>query len=150
MTAMRNDHRRSETRRGGRTSLPDDVKQRLSPYFPDLDMDAILVNLDGIPWYVPNKMDAFTNGYKIYFAPGRFNPRTASGIALIAHELTHCDQFRRHGTWIFRFRYGWSWLVELLRNKSFHEAYYRNHFEVEARATQDKVQNDFYDRLCDR
>jgi Domain of unknown function (DUF4157) len=131
----------------GQQPLPDEVRDLLAPYFPGLDLDRIVLNLTGIPWYVPKKMDAFTNRHHIYFARGRFHPGTASGVALIAHELTHCDQFKRHGTWIFRVKYGWSWLVELLRNMSFNEAYYQNRYEVEARAMQNKVYLEIWDRL---
>ncbi|MGH2344421.1 MAG: eCIS core domain-containing protein, partial [Chloroflexota bacterium] len=35
---------------------------------------------------------AFTMGRDIYFAPGRFEPGVAGGIALLAHELTHTRQ----------------------------------------------------------
>ncbi|WP_417067313.1 eCIS core domain-containing protein [Niveibacterium terrae] len=37
---------------------------------------------------------AFTEGRDIHFAAGCFNPRTASGLALLAHELTHVVQQR--------------------------------------------------------
>jgi hypothetical protein len=52
----------------------------------------------------------------------------------------------KHGTWLFRLKYGWSWLVELFRNLSFNEAYFQNRFEREARAVQQRV----YCDLCDR
>jgi hypothetical protein len=35
---------------------------------------------------------AFTMGRDIYFAPGKFEPGAAPGIALLAHELTHTRQ----------------------------------------------------------
>lgn len=37
--------------------------------------------------------EAFTLGQDIYFAPGRFNPGSIAGQALLAHELTHAEQF---------------------------------------------------------
>jgi Domain of unknown function (DUF4157) len=37
---------------------------------------------------------AFTTGTDIFFARGEFRPRTASGDALLAHELTHVVQQR--------------------------------------------------------
>ncbi len=36
--------------------------------------------------------EAFTVGPSIFFAPGRYQPETASGQALIGHELTHVIQ----------------------------------------------------------
>ena len=37
---------------------------------------------------------AFTTGADIFFAHGEYRPRTASGDALLAHELTHVVQQR--------------------------------------------------------
>ena len=39
---------------------------------------------------------AFTQGRDIHFAPGRYNPASAEGQRIIAHELTHVVQ-QRHG-----------------------------------------------------
>src|SRR5258706_4440912 len=35
---------------------------------------------------------AFTRGNHVFFAPGQFNPRSAAGQRLLAHELTHVIQ----------------------------------------------------------
>ena len=35
---------------------------------------------------------AFTRGLDVFFAPGRFDPSTPTGLALIGHELTHVKQ----------------------------------------------------------
>jgi hypothetical protein len=35
---------------------------------------------------------AFATGQHIYFAPGQYQPRSAQGVGLIAHELTHVVQ----------------------------------------------------------
>jgi hypothetical protein len=40
---------------------------------------------------------AFTHGADIYFAAGQYNPGSAAGRNLLAHELTHTLQQRRHG-----------------------------------------------------
>ncbi len=45
--------------------------------------------------------DAFTKGRDIFFAPDRFDPFSASGKALLAHELTHVRQ-QMNGTPIQR------------------------------------------------
>ena len=39
--------------------------------------------------------DAFTRGDDVYFAPGRFDPGTGDGRALLRHELAHVLQQRR-------------------------------------------------------
>lgn len=38
---------------------------------------------------------AYTQGNHIHFAPGRFNPETSSGQALLGHELAHVVQQRQ-------------------------------------------------------
>jgi Domain of unknown function (DUF4157) len=38
---------------------------------------------------------AYTNGENVHFAPGMYNPHTASGQELIGHELTHVKQQRQ-------------------------------------------------------
>jgi hypothetical protein len=40
---------------------------------------------------------AFTRGRDIFFAPGRYDPTSRSGLALLAHELTHVVQGQRAG-----------------------------------------------------
>ncbi|HWA82535.1 MAG TPA: DUF4157 domain-containing protein, partial [Fimbriimonadaceae bacterium] len=36
--------------------------------------------------------EAFTMGRHVFFGAGRFDPRSAGGLALIGHELTHVLQ----------------------------------------------------------
>jgi hypothetical protein len=40
---------------------------------------------------------AFTHGRDIFFAPGRYEPTSRSGLALLAHEVTHVVQGQRAG-----------------------------------------------------
>jgi hypothetical protein len=42
--------------------------------------------------------EAFTNGADIYFKSGRYDPRSLSGMRLLAHELTHVVQQNALGT----------------------------------------------------
>lgn len=126
--------------------LPPHAKILLAPYFPELDLDEICIR-KGIPWYVPMKADAYTNRNFIYFARGQYNTESVAGLALIAHELTHCAQYKRHGTWRFRIMYAWRWLVELFRHLSLTEAYLRNRFEAAARAREYIVYDDLSNQL---
>jgi hypothetical protein len=125
--------------------LPDYVKEVLAPYFPEIDMEDICVR-EGIPWYVPMNAVAYANRNHIFFARGRYDPDTLEGIAMIAHELTHCAQYKNFGTWRFRVLYVSSWLGGLWRHRSFDKAYSRNRFEVAARVAEERVFAD----LCDR
>ncbi len=132
--------------RSDNTELPRNVKRLLVAYFPELDLDKIRIK-QGIPWYVPMKVDAYTNCNRIYFERGKYRPGSLAGIALIAHELAHCAQYKHHGAWRFRFMYAREWLVELLRHSSFNEAYLQNRFEVAARVIEDMVYDDLSNQL---
>jgi len=126
---------------GGAKMLPDRARNLLAPYFPELDLDRVRIK-DGLPWYVPMRVAAYTDRYSIYFARGAYNPDSLKGLALIAHELAHCAQYKRHGTWRFRVMYLWSSLVNLLRLPSFAHAYLHNRFEVAARVIARRVRDD--------
>ena len=119
--------RRSETRR-----LPRSVRSRLEPYFPEVDLHSIRLR-EGIPWYVVMDADGYTDLDTVYFKPGKYDPDTVPGIALIGHEIAHCRQYQQHGRWGFRLRYIGSWLWHFLRTLSWAEAYQQIGFEVEAR-----------------
>lgn len=121
-----------------RVMLPDYIKALLAPYFPELDLEDICI-CEGIPRYVPMNAAAYANRNHIYFAHGRYDPDSLEGIALIAHELTHCAQYKYYGVWRFRVLYVSSWLAELWRGRSFDQAYCRNRFEVAAREVEERV-----------
>ena len=91
--------------------LPNSVKEILGSYFPDTDLDEVRVKT-GVPWYVPSenpatdgKNVAYTQGNTLYFEPGYYDTESASGLALIGHELTHVRQQNEHGLWTYRRRY---------------------------------------------
>jgi len=125
--------------------LPKQAIELLAPYFPELDLENIII-IEGVPWYVPMKSGAYTDRNYLYFAPGTYDPCSLAGLTLIAHELAHTLQYKQYGKWNFRFLYLKSWLVELCRHLSFNEAYARNCFEVSAR----EVETQVYDDLCNR
>src|SRR5215470_4248958 len=126
--------------------LPQEIKVLLAPYFPGFNLNKIRIH-HGIPWYVPMKASAYTDRNHIYFAPGSYDPYSAEGIALIAHEIAHSVQYENHGIWMFRQLYIRAWLVELCQHLSFNDAYSRNPFEAAARALEERVYNDLFDRL---
>jgi hypothetical protein len=88
--------------------LPEEARQTLSKWFPDLDLSEVRVKT-GLPWYVPNENPrtgarniAYTQGNTLYFEEGYYDPNTASGLSLIGHELTHVRQQNRYGLWTYR------------------------------------------------
>jgi hypothetical protein len=53
-----------------------------------------------LPWFTkfaPIEPGAITFGDRIYFAPGKFDPATPDGLARIAHEITHSEQYAQQG-----------------------------------------------------
>ncbi len=48
--------------------------------------------------HLPNAVGAkaFAKGEHIHFAPGQFNPSSSEGLELLAHELAHLVQQRKH------------------------------------------------------
>jgi len=121
--------------------LPEEVRRVLGPYFPTYDLSRVQVQ-EGIPWYVRMNPDAYTDWQTIYFAPGKYDPHSAAGIALIGHELMHCLQYAQRGKWRFRFAYLGCWLQQLARHRRLDQAYWLNPFEVEARAIERRIRFD--------
>src|SRR5215208_947054 len=121
-----------------KSMLPVYIKKILAPYFPEIDLEDICI-CEPIPWYVPMKAMAYTNRNHIYFAPGCYDPDSLEGIAIIAHELSHCAQYKHYGTWRFRALYIGTWLSEFFRHRSFYKAYSQNRFEVAARVMEERV-----------
>ena len=122
--------------------LPDNLKEVFTPYFSDHDLSRVTIHLS-MPWYVRKfakvTPGAYTSGNKIYFAPGHYDPNTVNGIASIAHELTHIQQYREYGKFRFRLKY----LAFFFKNKSRQledaEAYKGIPFEKEAYDKQQEI-----------
>ena len=115
--------------------LPDKLKTVLTPHFPDQDLSRIVIHLS-IPWYVRKfariTPAAYTSGNNIHFAPGKYDPDSASGIARIAHEITHTEQYCRYGKLRFRVKYLRFFFKNKSKQLSDDEAYYTIPFEKEA------------------
>jgi hypothetical protein len=75
---------------------------------------------------------AYTSGNNIHFAPGKYDPTSASGIARIAHEITHAQQYSRYGKLRFRVKYLAFFFKNKTRRLSDDEAYEAIPFEKEA------------------
>ncbi len=125
--------------------LPARVKELLAPCFPGLDLEAIRIH-EGLPWYVPRAAAAYTDYYHLYFAPGRYDPYSVAGLALLGHELTHSLQYQTWGRWRFRAAYSCLWAFGLARYRSFEQTYRYNWFEVEARAMERRLYRDLVNR----
>ena len=113
-------------------SLPEEVAQLLTPFFPGFDLGRIRI-YEGIPRYVIGNPIGYADRYKIYFAPGAYRVDTIGGLSLIAHEIAHCHQYQKHGTWRFRARYLSSYFKNRLQGMDRLKAYRNIPFEIEAR-----------------
>ncbi len=81
------------SKRGGGSAMPSSTKQFMENRF-SADFSGVRIHTGG---YAANmssaiQAQAFTHGNDIYFNHGKYAPDTASGGALLAHELTHTIQ----------------------------------------------------------
>lgn len=79
--------------RGSGEALSPSVRAHLEPRF-GADFGGVRVHTDSTAARVSQALGAhaFTYGRDIYFADGQYNPQSASGRWLLAHELTHTVQ----------------------------------------------------------
>jgi hypothetical protein len=119
-------------------ALPDEVIQLLAPFFPGYDL-ARVRTIEGIPFYVFGNPVGYADRDRIYFEAGAYRLDTPEGLALLAHEVTHCRQYHRHGTWRFRARYLWSYFHGRLSGMTGKEAYLNIPYEIEAREVEARV-----------
>jgi hypothetical protein len=86
--------------------------------------------------------DAYTDSQRdIYFRNGVYNPYSIEGIALIAHELVHANQYREHGAAKFMAKYLGNYVGDRLSGSAAVEAYEDNEFEEEAFSLQDHIKD---------
>jgi Domain of unknown function (DUF4157) len=87
--------------------LPDCAKNYLKQYFPNLNLDNVVIHTDGLPRIVqifntvPGGVGAFTFSNHIYFPRDGYHPETVQGFASLGHEVAHVDQFRKLGIYGF-------------------------------------------------
>jgi YD repeat-containing protein len=96
---------------GTTTQLPDCAKAFFKQYFPNLNLDKIVIHTDGLPEVikkfntVPDGVGAFTYDNHIYFPPNEYDPYNDEGLVLLGHEVTHVDQFQTLGRYRFLRQY---------------------------------------------
>ncbi len=78
---------------------------------------------------------AFVLGRQVFLSAGAARSiasRSHAGLALLAHELAHVEQYRRHGAPRFLFRYFFEYFALRARGRSHAVAYAGIAFEREA------------------
>jgi Domain of unknown function (DUF4157) len=84
---------RIDARRGSGAPLPGATRAQLEPRFGH-DLSGVRVHTDGEAASLNRALGAaaFTIGGDIFFGAGRYQPDSAAGRRLLAHELTHTVQ----------------------------------------------------------
>lgn len=118
--------------------LPPEAVRLLQPFFPGFDLRRIRV-CQGIPRYVIGDPLGYADRDTIYLQRGAYQPETIHGLALLAHEIAHCQQYDRYGAWRFRARYLGEYFRNRRRGMNHTTAYWNLSFEVQARAVEDLV-----------
>lgn len=136
----------AELKKNGGESLTTCVQQILAPHYSNLILSRIKIHTS-IPWIVQKTAKiipaAITIDEDIYFShrgSGGYDPSTIAGIKLIAHELTHTQQYKNYKTVV---GFGWDYWDEYDKNKekgmSDSDAYRNISFEINARTNADRV-----------
>ncbi|HEX5539206.1 MAG TPA: DUF4157 domain-containing protein, partial [Methylophilaceae bacterium] len=94
-------------------------KNLYAPYFADHVLECARIVDGSVPFWLRRDMEAVVLGNRIYFRENAYQSRTARGVELLGHELTHVEQFNAgmtiwHYLWASRWGYG------------------NNHYEIEA------------------
>ena len=118
--------------------LPPEALRLLQPFFPSFDLRRIRV-CEGIPRYVIGDALGYADRDTIYLQRGAYQPETIHGLALLAHEIAHCQQYDRYGAWRFRVRYLSEYFKYRRRGMNHATAYWHISFEIQARAVEDLV-----------
>jgi hypothetical protein len=81
------------SQKGGGSRLPDDVRDLMESRF-GADFGGVRVHTGGEAVQLSKELNAqaFTHGQDIYLGAGRYEPGTAAGQRLLAHELAHVVQ----------------------------------------------------------
>jgi hypothetical protein len=82
-----------DAQRGGGSPLPKGVRADMEHHLGH-DLDGVRVHTGSGADAVSRSVqaEAFTTGADVFFAQGRYDPDSASGRGLLAHELTHVVQ----------------------------------------------------------
>ncbi len=92
------DKRLQDAKNRSAQPLPQKVREELESKM-NANFERVRIHTDdeAIALCTEIKAQAFTNGYHIFFNKGKFQPDTANGKHLLAHELTHVIQHKsRH------------------------------------------------------
>lgn len=104
-------------------------RQALAPYIHPADLDAAILHIGIVPFYLLKRFSGITRGRHIYFREGAYDATSAAGLALLGHELVHVGQYRE----------GMNWLTYLW---SARRGYFNSTYEISAFAMQARILKD--------
>ena len=104
-------------------------RQVLEPYIHPADLDAAILHIGVLPFYLLKRFSGITRGNHIYFRAGAYDGTTAASLALLGHELVHVGQYRE----------GMNWLTYLW---SARRGYFKSAYEIAAFQTQARILKD--------
>jgi hypothetical protein len=70
-------------------------KHVLAPFIAEQDLNAAILHIGAVPWYLPRRFTAIVRGWHVYLRSNAYIAGTVTGIALLGHELIHVGQYRR-------------------------------------------------------
>lgn len=103
--------------------------KKLSPYLSKATRDDAILHIGKVPFWLRHDADAVTLHNDIYFRNGVYDPGTFEGLALLAHELFHVDQYAR----------GWMTVKSYLLEAMKHGGDEENKYEAPAYRFQNAV-----------
>lgn len=73
--------------------LSETEQHYFSPYFQAETISQAILIEGYVPFWLRKRMCAVVLGKRIYIRAGIYQPDTLAGVTLLAHELTHVEQF---------------------------------------------------------
>lgn len=103
-------------------ALSNTERQYFSPHFQAKTIEKARIIEGCVPFWLRQCMCAVVVGERIYLRRGVYQENTVSGITLLAHELTHVEQFL---TGMTIMKYLWACRCGYRKNSYEIEAYQR-------------------------
>ncbi len=134
----------------GELRLPKTLQAELSSEFPDLELSGVVLVIDGPPSFIkkvaPIHPIAVTLGMVVFMEERVRRVDADLDFRLIVHELTHVEQYCRHGVSGFLVRYFGAYALNRMRGMSGEAAYRAIPFEIAARRREERVERARRDR----
>ena len=94
--------------------LPPCAVRTLKRWLSSADLARANVVCSGLPARLVRRLkrSGITLGKTVLFGQGYYDPFSPEGLALMAHELKHVEQYGKEGTISFLAKYLWHWAAQ--------------------------------------